>query len=854
MRLDAGDNDLDRLLSCLGQAILQAGRVTPTNRDNPGLVAALPAVTEQPAALMEAIAATPLPFMLILDEFEHLHNPAALSMVQQLIEALGPQQKIVISSREHPELSIGRLRACQQLLQIDAAQLRFTPEETSHFLLAKRKLRLDTPDVQKLHEVTGGWAAALWLSSLALEGSEEPGRIIQSFSGSNMALASYLAEDVLSRKPKHLQDFILQTSILRKFCGESCNAVTGRDDARELLQEIARSNMFVTALDEQHLWFSYHPLFAEFLRIQLDTKHPGLARILHGRAAHWYVEQGQSVAAIEHAIASGEQELVVQLLVKYAEGLFMQGRVRLLARWLDTLDRTRLATNPKLMIFYTGALIHTNRSAEALQLLETVIQEGVSSISRPAYLGLKALSLIMLDRLEETAAMWDDPGMVASAVEEPLLHTILMIGGAYYYATADRYKDARLLLDQATREHLAVGPLFSLTAAGYLHGMLDLMQGKLCAAGVRLRSLVGSPKANARSATLYRHASLDSDPDSQALRHGADSGFASIYLAEVLYEMDALEEAKLLLKLHLPRVKDAGIPDQLIASHLVYARILRAEGHGTEGLQTLLELERLGMQRRLPRMVDMARLEQAREAVLIGDLEAAKGLLALVGNTPAWQGELQLIATDIESPFLGMTRLQVHCGQAALALPTLKAHLQKVQGRGRLRYALRMKILQALALANAGQRNPALRTIQQALQDALPEGFVRAFKDEGPAVLALIRDMLEGSRDLASNENASLRFFAERILGQSEIAPLHGAKEVVHGMRITDSIAGNELTSRELDVLILLAQGYGNQVIAEKLFVSVTTVKTHLRNINIKLGSHTRTEAISIARRLSIIS
>jgi len=858
LALDAGDNDLDRFMTCLGQAFKQLNQ--PSSH-RPDIVPARGLSRRHDDGTFElahAVASTRLPFMLILDDFEHLHNPAALSVVQQLVEMLGPQQKIVVGSRETPNLSVGRLRARQQLLEIDAAQLRFSADETTAFLCEKRSLKLDKQDVERLHQVTGGWAAALWLSSLALENNDDPKRYIRTFSGSNTVLASYLAEDVLSHRPKHLQDFILHTSILQKFCADSCNAVTGRDDSRALLQEIERSNMFMTALDEQRVWFSYHPLFADFLRTQLDRQYPGLASSLHRRAATWYVAQERPTHAIDHAIASGDMQLVLRLLSQNAESLFLQGRVRLLARWFDMLDRTSLAEHPKLISVYAWVLIHINRSAEALTLLETVTNvDGALPISHPAYHVLRTFSLVMLDRIEQTAPMWDDPEILGSAAQEPLLRSMLMIGCAYYYATAGRYPDARLLLDQATREHSAVGPLFSVAVAGYLHGMLDLMQGHLRSAGARLRALIGDdPRVSLRSTGPRLNALVGIESESPNARYGADTGFASLYLAEVLYETDALDEAKHLLKLYLPLVKDAGIPDQLIASHIIYARILRAEGHPNDALQILLELEQLGMQRGLPRIIDLARMEQARAAILDGDVVTARAMLALMGNTPSWHHScIKMIANDIETPTLGVLRLQVHCGQAAVALPLLKEHLQDAYMRGRVRYALRVKVLYALALSHAGQRNPAMRTIRETLQDALAEGFIRVFKDEGPALLALITEMLEGMKDVSSPENSALHVFAEKIVHQSRLGAAPAANDPGPDRVAPDPLAADsELTGRELDVLQLLAKGFGNQTIAEKLFVSVTTVKTHLRNINLKLDAHNRTEAISIARKLYIIA
>lgn len=850
LTLDAGDNDLDRFMSSIAQAFAQLDRGAAPVR---GLFESR-LRQELAFNLAEAISSTPLPFTLILDEFEHLQNPGVISVVQQLVEMLGPQQRLVIGSREQPMLSMGRLRACQQLLEIDAAQLRFSMMETRDFLCDRRGLHLDDRDVDLLHKTTGGWAAALWLASLALESSDNPRRFIETFSGSHTALASYLAEDVLSNKPRHLQDFILQTSILQKFCADSCNAVTGRTDSRELLHEIERSNLFTTALDDQRIWFSYHPLFSGFLRAQLEREYPGLSRTLHRRAASWYMEQKLPTHAIDHAIASGDQALTLDLLGQHAQLLFLQGRVRLLARWFDTLDRKSLLAHPKLMSVYVWSLLHTNRGMEGLTLLETVTdEEGASPLNQSTYHVLRTFALVMLDRVEQTAPMWDDPHILGSAAHEPVLRSMLMIGCAYYYSIIGRYQDARLLLDQATQEQSSVGPLFSIAVAGYVRAMLDLVQGHLRAACARLLALIGD---DSQMRLRWNRAGMGQliGVQAEGTRDGADSGFASLYMAEVLYEMDSLVEAKRLLKLYLPLVKDAGIPDQVITCHLVYSRILRIEGNANDSMQSLLELEQIGMQRGLPRVVDVARLELARNAILDGDLDAAKASFALVGSSPSWQRrDAMFIASDIESPTLSYARLQIHLGHAAAALPLLKEHLQESYARGRMRYALRVKVLYALALSGAGQRNPALRTIRETLRDAQAEGFVRIFKDEGAALQALVCDMQQGMRDSSASEDDGLGDFIDRILHRPRKQVMQVA-DVSQKVAAAHQAADSELTERELDVLHLLAQGCGNQAIAEKLFVSVTTIKTHLRNINLKLGAHNRTEAISIARKLAIIS
>ncbi|PUA20485.1 LuxR C-terminal-related transcriptional regulator [Glaciimonas sp. PCH181] len=868
LTLDSGENDLDQLIQNLAQA-LQKMCAGDGFSDAIQIDTAAHPHDQLRSGLMDTIIATALPFVLILDEFENLHSPAVLSLIQQAIETLGVGQQIIIGSREKPLLNLARLRARQQLLECDATHLRFSLQETTEFLRDKRQLALTDQEYRKLHEVTDGWAAALWLSSLALENNPDPRQFVKTFSGLNSTIASYLAEDVLSRKPQYLQEFILQTSILHQFCVESCNAVTGRQDSQQLLDECERSNMFITPLDDQRHWFSYHPLFATFLRAQLEQRYPGLSQSLHRRAANWYLEQDRPIRAIDHAVAAGDDVLVLALLEKKAESLLLQGRVRLLARWFDSLKRTSLESKPKLIFVYAWVLIHTNRSAEALALVEAIDNKNKGSIhdsadasvldpdvflSYPASMALRTFSLVMLDRIEETAPIWEGAHLLENAEYGPFLHTMLLIGCAYYYATIGRYQEARQALDRVPRQCANTRSLFGDAVAGYMNSMLDMLQGKFRSAAARLHMLIGE------------------QPTQGIARHAADSGFSSIYLAEIYYETGALDKAKRLLKMYLPLVKEAGVPDHVISSHVIYARILRAEGNSNDALQALFDMEHLGLQRGLSRIVNMARIERARGALLDGDLVAAKELLALIPTAiPSDHRDFQPIANDIDSPTLALMRLKIQCNQAAVALPLLKEHLQDAYRRGRMRYALRTKVVYALALTHAGQRNLALRTIAEALQEALSETFTRIFLDEGPELIGLIEEFLDDSQRLSKNAlpqaldggsgsphiSAELILFARKICDAyketHKIVPKHFPSPPPEQTSRPRNAGNNEVTDRERDVLQLLAQGYGNQIIAEKLFVSVTTVRAHLRNINLKLEVHNRTEAIAIARKRAII-
>lgn len=857
--VDGGDNDLEQLAANVGHVLTTLYGGSSALDESSRHALAAPAQADHLAALIEAIVASNRPFLLLLDEFEQLQNPSALAIVQQIVEVLGPGQRIAIATREAPLLSLGRLRARQQLLEFGARELRFSLEETGEFLCTRQHLALDSQDLHRLQRATEGWAAALWLSSLALK-SGDAKRFTRHISGTGTAIAAYLAGEVLAHQALAMQQFLLEIGGLGQFCAALCDAVTGRADSRQLLEEIERANLFITPLDETRSWYRFHPLFADFLRARLEQQSPGRAGLLYQRAAQWYLEQRQPVPAIDFAILAGEQEFALTLLEQHAAPLFLHGRIRVLARWFDALERNALLGHATLASVYAWVLVHSNRSAEALPLLESLrMRQDGAALPQQSYLVLKIFGLFMLDRFEDTAALWNDPAIFGAAVGDPLSRSMLLIGCGYYHAATFRYREARHWLDQATQARTEVGPLFSVAVAGYIHSMVDLMEGRLHAAAARMRALMADPNMQVPNAGKRMGALIGLAPQTGIGAGRAaeqpDSGFASVYLAEVLYEQDETGEAMALLKRYLPFVKETGIPDQLIASHILYARLLLQAGQPIESQQTLIDLEQLGKQRGLPRVVDMARLERARAAVLAGQLDGAKALLARVGLAPPWlRPNLQMATSDIESPMLGLRRWQIHAGQAETALPFLKDALKEAHRHGRIRYGLRLKLLYALALRQTGERNTALRTLRETLQEAMPERFIRIFKDEGALLTGLLHELLDHLSASQGQDTAMLRQFAEAIAGNAP--PPGHAPDATHAMPAAEPatpLADSELTSRELDVLRLLADGLSNQIIADKLFVSVTTVRTHLRNINLKLDARSRTEAIAIARRRAII-
>ncbi|MES2681926.1 MAG: LuxR C-terminal-related transcriptional regulator [Pseudomonadota bacterium] len=817
--VDAADNDAGRFLNFLAAALEQIGILATTRQADDAAGLAL--------GILDRIASHEVPFALFLDEMETLHNPAVLSLISQLIEQLPPGARLVLGSRQVPAIGLGRLRARGRLLEIEASQLRFSVAEATAFLVAQRKLALAPEQVSQLHGRTEGWAAALWLASLALAQREDSARFIAGFSGSHAAIAQYLAEDVLSNQPEAIRLFLLETSALDEFSASLCDAVRGRDDSAAILAQLEGANLFLMPLDEsvgEGRRYRYHSLFADFLKAQLAAQAPARQRAIRLAAAHWYLAAQRPVQAIGHALASGDFDFAFSLLGQHVESLLNRGRFALLVSWLDAVPVGELKRQPRLQLIHAWAITFIRGAPEALKLLEQLDTSQLSPALMAHLLALRPLLLGLMDRIHDSD----------EAIQQALLHCaagdrftqgILAISQATIIMMRGRYGEARQYADAARRSQGGSSSIINQQWSEWCEGSVDLIQGRLQQAIVRLK--------------LASSLSSDAVSDGRLL--------VGIVLAEALYENDQCGEAERLLKVYVPLVKEVRMPDPLISAHVVLSRIAGDRGDGEQAMQLLAELEQVGHLGGLPRVVASARLERARRLLAQGDAQAAREELARANDPAVWQmvAEMSLVANDAETLAIGRLRWQLRSGQVADCIAELKAALEAAELAQRHRRALKLRVLYAEALQRDGQPRLAMRNLSKALRMAAGEGFVRSFIDEGPVIEGMLRQFLLSQGSEAEDAGGPMpSAHLERLMRASRSTE----------MTLPAAAAGVEpLTRKEQQVIELLAEGYSNEAMGEKLFIGETTVRTHLRSINLKLDARSRSQAVAIARRLGLI-
>ena len=343
MTLDSADDDPVRLWMHLATAVdrLGQGLGSRTLRRLGVRGAQIETAVDE---LMNGLVAYRRPVTIVLDDLHAVRGEASLASIAHAIEWLPAHARLVMSTRSDPAVGLARLRASRALTEVRARELAFTVDEARE-LFVREGVELSGESVDLLVERTEGWPAGLYLAALWLRDLDDPEAGVREFAGSARHVADYLTAEVLTALPAETRDFLVQTSALGRFTPDLCDAVLGREDSAAVLAELARSNMFLVALDARAQWYRYHQLFGELLQLELGRD---AARELRRRAAEWCRAHGLVEDAIEYAFAAGDAETVAKLLLESHLQFIRGGRVGQFLGWVRRLPPELLIEHPLL--------------------------------------------------------------------------------------------------------------------------------------------------------------------------------------------------------------------------------------------------------------------------------------------------------------------------------------------------------------------------------------------------------------------------------------------------------------------------------------------------------------------------
>lgn len=821
LSLDETDNDLDLFLRYLTTAVHNAfPQEQPCANTQTLLSTPQPPPLETVAnALINDLTRLPRPLLLILDDYHLITHPAIQQVMASLIRHQPPTLQLLLITRVDPALPLlARRRAQQHLLEVRAADLRFALAETRDILSQTTGAKVDEATAVLLEEQTEGWIIGLQMAGLSLREQPDSAAFARAFQARHHRLImDFLFDEVLAHQPRAVWEFLLKTAVLERLCHSLCAAVVGQqpDGAAPMLEELARTGLFLVSLDEEGIWYRYHPLFRELLRRRLAQEW-GSAQIatLHGRAGAWLAAQGFTEAALRHLLTAGDRATAVTLIEAQCHEILNQGNFHLLARWLGLLPEEAILQRPALLQHKAWVL----RWQAKFQALPPVLQQAEALLAQEKNMVARKNSDLDILRGErdamrsEMAFFQNEFGASVAYAQSALDHLpphyafaqglaalFVLIGQQSLGQTEAALEKLNVWLDEDRFQHHAAR-YGLLLAAGAIYGM------------------VGDLKRLEQIGKHLLQAGL-------AKEHLGSIAWASHFLGHAYYQWDRLEEAAA----HWSTVAKWRYHANFLVYHdamLGLVLIDHSQGNLSEAQQTLDTLTQVMLEINQVQFTPQLEAFRTRLALLRGEVGTATHWLQ-TGVKPArmslwfWEGN---DLTHVKALMAQGTAVSYQ--KAADLLTSCQQYAQETANIWLL---IQIWALRALLAQAQGQAEEALTTAERSVRLAEPGGYLRLFVELGGEMADLLAQ-----------------------LAKRGIAPAYIGR-ILAVFRTGQPPEPEAMTGRELQILALLQQGLSDKEIAERLTLSVLTVKKHNRNIYQKLGVNGRRQAIAKAKTVNLI-
>lgn len=795
--------------------------------------------------LLNELSVLPQDLTVVLDDYHLVDAAGVQAGMCLLVEHLPPQVHLVIITRADPALPLSRMRARGHLLEVRAADLRFTAEEAGEYLNTIHRLGLSDADLATLENRTEGWAAALQLAALSLRGRADQGdasRLIAGFAGTDRFVVDYLADEVLDRQPDATRAFLLDTSVLDQLSAPLCDAVTGRHDSRKMLAALERANLFVVPLDDHRGWYRYHHLFADVLQAHLRDERPGDVAALHRRASDWYdATGGDAERAVRHALACGDAERAAELVELAIPDLRRRRREAVVRRWIEDLPADVVTNRPVVAVGFIQALASGNEFDGLEQRLQDVEGRLVGEANTGKQIVLDAAEYARLPGAIATsrAAL----ALVSGDRRDAVCHAERALNLAEPSDLITRASSSAVIgiaswaegdLDTAHRCYRAAAA--DLGSAGHVADVLgctitladiEMTQGRLRQARHTLENAL-------------RLAARHDPPPAACTRGSADM---YVGLSRVAWEHGDLDAAAEHLSQAERLGEAAGLPQNPYRWRVGLARLREAAGDLDGALALLEEAERLYVGDFAPDVRPIA-ADRAWLTALRGEVRGALDVLRRRGITV--ESDLSY-RREYEHLALARILLAAHgTGEDHAALPqaieALDRLLSATEAGRRVGTQIEVLVLLAGAHEAAGNRAKALAAMDHALGLAEPDCHVSAFTRNGPLVAGLLQHVgaRRGGSPFAVGVLAAVR------AGQSGDGA-HRPDRPAPGLV-------DPLSDREIEVLRLLCSDLDGPAIARHLVVSLSTVRTHTQHIYAKFGVTSRRAAVRRAHQLNLFA
>ncbi|HWQ74027.1 MAG TPA: LuxR C-terminal-related transcriptional regulator [Syntrophomonas sp.] len=785
---------------------------------------------------------------IILDDYHCIESKAIHESVEFLMNYLPPQAHLFISSRIAPPLSLNRLRGQGYVAEIKTTDLRFTVEETSELLNDVMGISLTEPMIQHVYSRMEGWIAGLQMVVVTMQGNADVNALLAAFRGSNNDILEYLTSEVLNQQEEQVRTFLLETSILDRFTGEMCDYIFERNDSREIIDTLVAKNLFLQSIDNEGKWFRYHSLFRSSLYKQLSTFQADVIPLLHKRASNWFEQEGLIEDAIEHALEAGEFDRALTLFDKIVTVIMGQDKYNRFWTWFNKLPEE----------FVTKSLWANIGCAVSCEMTR-----------QPEHQKLFTQVALSISETTGMAAYQNSP------------YYANLLGSLYILQTLDAYHKGDIPQAikhaddglQAMPKDEARGRCGLLCVKGFslwMHGDL-LASYRCCEEAARLGKVVGWPYSVGLNLSAVAHSQFELghlnsaaatclEIQSSSWQDGKEvssSCYAYLMSARILYQRNSLEEAEKQILKAMDLSENGQEPVLWLSSQMALARIHMIRGE-TDAAMDIARRAKITYETDYPYSF-LADIFMTRLWLMVGDASTAADSLeawsvSLFAQTDGLLPQASasvliqqgIYNNDIrnvwaELPLLTYVRVKLAQGQVNGLMELLEEVRRDVEEKQWQSILIETMILEALVLEAGENPKAALEVLKDAVARAEKANCLRLFIDEGQPMQQMLQRIKRkgGSSDytakILSLFNQPAEGYHQSVDRQLEVLP-------------------EPLTKREKEILELLCSGASNQNIADRLYISLPTVKNHVHNIYGKLGINNRAQAIIRVQELGLLN
>jgi LuxR family transcriptional regulator, maltose regulon positive regulatory protein len=834
LSLDNGDNDPALFLSYVISGIQSIhhgfgqGALQLINSPNS------PSVESIASLLINEIINIDQNFLLVLDDFHLIRSNKVLNLVAYLLEHIPGNIQIVILTRSDPALSLSRFRSQNQVIEIRSSDLGFSANDISVLFNKKLKILLSNDDAYLLETKTEGWIAGLQLAALSMQGREDISEFIQRLKGDNRFIMDYLMEEVLKIQTDDIKEFLLQTSILEQMSAQLCNVVLDRNDSQLILETLEKNNMFVIPLDTERTWYRYHHLFADLLKQRLHLRGRPAVIELHNKAIKWFNNNSMPLFAIEHAIAAGDFKKSILFLGEIVETMWKNGQHAAIIKYGELLPNEVLRGNTVFCLYYAWILIIAGQIEKAEPFLESA----------------ETITLqILNDKKSSEESIRDNKKLIGK----------ISVAYAYLYSIRTDSKKT-LTYGTAAMENLSEDDPLWYSWAWYSIGIAEMSRENYTEC---IKAFENALVYGKKSGNIYLISTIASRLSPLEKRMGLyTTSYKRCYdLINLMKESGYSQISRSESTFALLYTCMAGIEtmrtdfDDAHQNIITAYNLLKTESDNSFKVYVLvvyaLTLYGLGdidgVRKLLNEMDDILRLNivfpsfmalyiAMKGLILVENKEHDEASQFFKENGLEYDNKITYLDEFAYCPYALMLIIDGKFEEAEILLSKL---LKMAQAANRTERVIETKVIYAIFNKATGDKVTAILNLTDALEAAASENILMSFilfhSWISDLLIEVYKIQATGKTNIPKKLTDKLKLAIEKRQNRVNI------------------LATGGLSNREIDTLKLLANDLSNQEIAEKLFISLNTVKTHVKNILLKLEAENRLQAVNKAKQTGII-